>query len=228
MSVLARELDSYQRAVDAYQRRMNRYNRGVDAYRNTLVRDGAGNLLVVDGAGNVSAVDPSGRVIGAALPSGFNVQDYGMTGIPDTSAFRQLRQNPTSVGRETLTGVKKYEDSETGESYYYTEVDEGESGIRWDRLSSEWRLDKTIPGFTSGDDNWTPTTYEFSRDASTYLEAPAEWANKFRRRAPDPTAAQVRRAGMPSMAQIEGGLIGEVMRGGGVRQGVPAYRPRNK
>jgi hypothetical protein len=230
MSVLSRELDSYQRAVDAYQRRMNTYNRGVDAYRKTLVRDANGNLLVVDGNGNVSAVEPSGRVIGPSLPANFNIQDYGATSIPDTSAFRQLRQGePTESKRETLDKVYKYQDSETGEKYYYTQVDEGESGLRRERLTPDWRLEKEIPGryIDYGDGGgYERPTYIFSRDASSYLEAPPEWTDEFRRKAPDPTQAQVRRASQPSLAQIETGLIGQVMRGGGVRGGVPVYRPR--
>ena len=231
MSILSRELDSYQRAVDAYQRRLNSYNRGVDAYRKTLVRDANGNLLVVDGNGNVSAVEPSGRVIGPSLPANFNIQDYGATSIPDTSAFRQLRQGePIESKRETLDNVYKHQDSETGEEYYYTQVDEGESGIRQVRLlTPDWRLEKEIPGryIDYGDGGgYERATYQFSRDAASYLEAPPEWTDEFKRKAPDATAAQIRRAATPNWAQIEAGLIGQVMRGGGVRMGVPVYRPR--
>jgi hypothetical protein len=229
MSVLSRELDSYQRAVDAYQRRMNTYNRKVDAYRNTVVRDANGNLLVVDASGNVFSAGQDGGLTRSNLPGG-SLTDYGATPLPDDPRFRLLRQGePTEAKRETLDNVYKYEDYESGENYYYTEVDEGESGLRRERLTSDWQLDKVVPGrlIDGGDSSYQERpTYIFSRDASSYLEAPPEWTDEFRRKAPDPTQAQVRRASQPSLAQIETGLIGQVMRGGGVRGGVPVYRPR--
>lgn len=231
MSVLSRELDAYQRAVDAYQRRMNSYNRKVDAYRDTIVRDANGNMLVVNSSGGVQGVDPDGRLVRGSLPSG-TLADYGLTTLPDDPRFRLVRQgSPTESKRETLDKVYKYQDSETGEEYYYTQVDEGESGIRRERLSPEWRLEREVPGrWIDGGDSgyYERPTYVFSRDASTYLEAPPEWIAEFTRTAPDPTAAQVRRAATPNWAQIEAGLIGEVMRSKGVRGGVPVYRPRNR
>lgn len=230
MSVLSRELDSYQRAVDAYQRQLNSYNRGVQRYNDTLVRDADGNLLVVDSSGSVMKVDAEGRVTPGNLPSG-TVQDYGISAIPDESRFRMLRQGePTEANRETASGVMRYYDPESGEEYYYTLGAEQYEGSRsMDRLGPEWRMERRIPGQQAGwgdSEYYTPDTYEFSRDASVYLEKPQDWAKQFNRTAPDPTFAQVKRAGMPSMAQIEGGLIGEVMRGKGVRSGTPTYRPR--
>ena len=231
MSVLSRELDSYQRAVDAFQRRMNSYNRKVDAYRSTVARDVNGNMLVVNNAGQVQGVDADGKLVRGSLPSG-TLSDYGLTYLPDDKRFRLVRKGaPTEVKRETLNNVRKYQDSETGEEYYYTEIDEGESGIRRERLTPEWRLDKEVLGreVYDGDGSYRlPTTYEFSRDVSSYIESPPEWTGEFTRKAPDPTAAQVRQAATPNWAQIEAGLIGEVMRGKGVRSGVPVYRPRNK
>lgn len=229
MSVLARELDSYQRAVDAYQRQLNSYNRGVQRYNDTLVRDADGNLLVIDSSGNVQKVDAEGKVTPGALPSG-TLQDYGLSAIPDESRFRMLRQGePVESKRETLTGVQRFYDPESGQEYYYTlGPGYGDSGPGQERLSAEWRLERKIPGQQTGwgvSESYSPDTYEFSRDASIYMERPEEWAKQFTRKAPDPTFAQVKRAGMPSLAQIEGGLIGEVMRGKGVRYGVPAYRP---
>lgn len=231
MSVLSRELDSYQRAVDAFQRRMNSYNRKVDAYRSTVARDANGNMLVVDSAGRVQGVNADGKLVKGSLPSG-TLADYGLTPLPDDPRFRLVRQGaPTEVKRETLNNVRKYQDSETGEEYYFTQVDDGDYGTRTVRLTPEWRLEKEIPGSYEdyGDGGgYGPTTYQFSRDVSTYIESPPEWTGEFTGKAPDPTAAQVRQASTPNWAQIEAGLIGEVMRGKGVRSGVPVYRPRNK
>jgi hypothetical protein len=232
MSVLSRELDSYQRAVDAYQRQLNSHNRKVDAYRDTLVRDEAGNLLVVDSSGAVFSADSEGKLTRSGLPSGA-LSDYGLTEVPDDPRFRMLRQNPTKSERESRDDVRLFVDSETGEQYYYTLTPGyGDAGPTQERLGPEWRLEEALPqqmapGYGDSGGYYLPQQFRFSRDISGFTEKPPEWDREFNRQAPDPTAAQVRRAGMPTMAQIEGGLIGQVMRGGGVRQGVPAYRPRS-
>jgi hypothetical protein len=218
MSVLAREQDSYQRALEAYQRQINRYNRGVDKYKTTLVKDQNGNLLVIDGGGNVSAVNSGGALIGASLPRGFDQTAYGATNIPGGQGYRQLRQNPTEVKRESVTGVRKYSD----DSGYVSHLDFAGNPVY---ITPEWRLDAVVPGQDYGD--WvTPTTYNFSRDASTYMESPPEWKKTFDRKAPAATPAQVSKMNAPSLAEIESGLVGEVMKGKGVRYGVPVYRPR--
>lgn len=232
MSVLSRELDSYQRAVDAYQRQLNSYNRKVDAYQNTLVRDANGNLLVVDGSGAVLSADSEGKLTPSAAPSG-SLGDYGLTEMPDDNRFRLLRQNPTKSERESRDDVRLFVDSETGEQYYYTLTPGyGDAGPTQERLGPEWRLEealpqKMVPGYGDSGGYYEPQQFRFSRDISGFTERPPEWDREFNRQAPDPTAAQIRRASMPSMAQIEGGLVGEVMRSGGVRMGVPAYRPRS-
>lgn len=228
MSVLAREQDSYQRALEAYQRQINRYNRDVDKYKTTLVKDQNGNLLVIDGSGNVSAVNSGGALIGASLPRDFQLTNYGATDIPGGQGFRQLRQGPMEVKRETKTDVRKYVDYDTGQEYYYTwGPDWSDSGPSQVRLGPEWRIDKTVPGQVYGDTEG-PTTYIASRDASTYMESPPEWKKTFDRKAPSATPAQVSRMNAPSLAEVESGLIGEVMKGKGVRYGVPVYRPRNE
>lgn len=228
MSVLAREQDSYQRALEAYQRQINRYNRGVDKYKTSLVKDQNGNLLVIDGSGNVSAVNSGGALIGASLPRDFQLTNYGATDIPGGQGFRQLRQGPMEVKRETIADVRRFSDPDSGGSYYYTlEPNYGDSGPTHRQLSPEWRIDKTVPGQVYGDTEG-PTTYIASRDVSTYMESPPEWKKTFDRQAPSATPAQVSRMNAPSLAEVESGLIGEVMKGKGVRYGVPVYRPRNE
>jgi hypothetical protein len=231
MSVLSRELDSYQRAVDAYQRQLNSHNRQVDAYRNSLVRDANGNLLVVDSSRAVFSADSEGKLTPSGAPSGA-LSDYGLTELAEDPRFQMLRQNPTKSERESRDDVRLFVDSETGEQYYYTQrPDYGDFGPTRDHLGPEWRLEEVLPQkWVSGHGDsggYYEQQFRFSRDISGFTEKPPEWDREFNRQAPDATAAQVRRAGMPSMAQIEAGLIGQVMRGGGVRQGVPAYRPRS-
>ena len=227
MSVLGREQDSYQRALEAYQRQINRYNRSVDKYKTTLVKDQNGNLLVIDGSGNVSAVNSGGTLIGASLPQGFKLTNYGATDIPGGQGFRQLRQGPMEEKRETKSDVRRYQDYDSGQEYYYT-LDGpswGDMGPSQQRLGPEWRIDRTVPGQWYGDMEG-PTTYIASRDASTYMSAPPEWKKEFNRKAPSATLAQAAKVGAPSLAEVESGLIGEVMRGKGVRYGVPVYRPK--
>lgn len=228
MSVLAREVDAYQRALEAYQRRVNSYNRSVDRYKDTLVRDMNGRLLVINGNGDISAVDDEGKVISAALGPDFSPADYGSTTIPDSAFYSLLRQNPTGSQRETRNDVQRYYDGETGqEFYYYYGTEGGDGGGQQVKLGPEWTIGDKIPGFSSGD-SYGPDLYSASRDVSTYPDSPPEWTEEFNKKAPELTKAQSRRANSPSLADIETGLIGQVMKGSGVRYGVPVYTPRNK
>jgi hypothetical protein len=215
MSVLARELDSYQRAAQAYQRDVDRYNRQVDQYKETLVYDANGNMLVMYGGG-VYAVGPDGKLTPTRPPG--RVSDYGQSPIPEDPKFSALRQGePVGTRRELMENVQRFYDPETGQEYYYTWAPgSGDSGDVQNRLGPEWTVERKVPGFSSGD-NYSPDTYVMGMDVPTYMEKPPEWTKQFNRQAPDPTFAQVKRAGMPSLAQIEGGLIGQVLRGRGAR-----------
>lgn len=237
MSVLSRELDSYQRAVDAYQRKLNKHNRGVQRYQDTIARDGMGDMMVVDESGQVFRVDDAGKLTPTKLPEGKSLQDYGLSAIPDESRFRMLRVgDPVEQKRETRNDVQYVPGFTEGGmatdgSYLIPVTGGGDGGgANFAPLSPEWRMDHKIPGqhsYSNGDggDVYTPDLYQFSRDASTYMAAPAAFDEKFNRQAPDPSMAQARAAARPNMAMMEAGLIGEVMRGKGVRGGVPVYRP---
>lgn len=217
MSVLSRELDSYQRAAQAYQREVDRYNRQVDQYKETLVHDANGNMLVVSG-NRVYAVGPDGKLTPTSVPSG-SLGDYGTSPIPGDTRFNLLRQGaPVGTRRELMDGVSRYQDPESGREYYYTVSPSGNDGgsDTQNILGPEWTVEKKIPGF-SGESDSRPDMYVMGKDVPTYMDKPAEWAKQFTQQAPDPTFAQVARAGMPSLAQIEGGLIGQVLRGRGVR-----------
>lgn len=206
MTVLARELDAYQRALDVYQRHLKKHNKNVDAYNETLVKDANGNLMVVDAAGNVSSVDDAGRVIAAALPEGFAQTDYGTSAISG-SGYRMLRQQPIEANREEMLGLRKITD-ENGHQYY---VDRSGQYVN---ITPEWRLDGTTPAQETWD-SYTPESYNYSRDASTYMQKPAEWARKMRIQKPDPTTAQMARMARPTLAAVEAGLVGEIMKGKG-------------
>ena len=215
MSVLAREQDSYRRALEAYQRQINQYNRNVDKYKTTLVKDANGNLLVVDGGDGLHAVNSGGQLIAPSLPSGFNPEIYGRTPIPGGQGYLQLRQGPLEKKVETRTGLRQYSD-ESGT--YYMDAD-------WNLFRpgpfSGWKVEQT-----SGGDDYSPALYTATRDSSAYMAAPAEWTKTFDRKAPSATTAQLNKVDAPTLAAVEGGLVGEVMKGKGVRYGVPVYRPK--
>lgn len=170
MSVLARDLDAYNRALTAYQRRAGGYNRSVDQYNQSMVRDANGNILIqgmgggsagtdasdaVPDSSYLMAVDTTGKVISAKLAEGFNESAYGTSAIEGATGYRMLRQNPTGTA-----------------------------------------------------DN-----------KPTYQEKPEEWTEEFKGKAPDPTYGQIKKASAPSLAAQEAGLIGEVIKGGGLKTG---------
>lgn len=217
MSVLSRELDSYQRAAQAYQREVDKHNRRVDQYKETLVHDANGNMLVARG-GRVYAVSADGKLIPTSVPNG-SAADYGRSPIPGDTRFELLRQGaPVGTRRELMEGVSRYQDPESGSDYYYTVNSSGMDGGSDTRnvLGPEWTVENVIPGF-SGESNSRPDMYVMGKDVPAYMDKPPEWTQQFTQTAPDPTFAQVKRAGMPSLAQIEGGLIGQVLRGRGAR-----------
>lgn len=64
-----------------------------------------------------------------------------------------------------------------------------------------------------------------ARDVDAYNRAlaayqrKADWTQTFDKKAPDPTKAEIRQASRPSLAQQEAGLVGEVIRAGGLKTG---------
>lgn len=222
MSVLSREIDAYQRALDAWQRQANKHNRKVDAYQQSMVRDDQGRQLVQYG-GRVFAVDPAtGALAPAETAPG---AQYGLTDLPGNPGILALRQNPIGTREETMSGALRTEDE--GRQYYYTrDFSGGEGGEVRTELGPEWRLASEQAGQYQSADSYDAPTYTLTRDVGVYPEAPGA-IEGFNRQAPNPSMAQARAARRPSLAQIEAGLIGQVIRGGGVRQGVPAYRPRS-
>lgn len=219
MSVLSRELDTYNRALAAYNRDVRRHNALGKVYNDSIVRDQNGNPVVVSGSdgawGVPQAVDAEGRVIGANLISGFNAEGFGKSDIG--SGYNMLRQNPTSSTRETKTGVMRAAD-ENGASYYYELGAPDSDGARQQvRLNGDWQIAKTNPGVQVGYDEMSQPTYDLYRDIGTYPGNPGEWTKQFGMQAPDPSFSQIRKAGQPSLAQMEGGLIGEVIAGRGAR-----------
>lgn len=219
MSVLSRELDTYNRALAAYNRDVRKHNALGKAYNDSIVRDQNGNPVVASGQpgawGAPQAVDADGRVIGANLISGFNADAYGKTDAG--SGYSMLRQNPISSARETKSGVMRGVD-EDGTSFYYELGQPDWEGTRQQvRLNGDWQVAKVNPGAQLSYDEVAPTTYDLYRDNNVYPDNPGAWTRKFDMQAPDPSFSQIRKSGQASLAQLEGGLIGEVIAGRGAR-----------
>lgn len=213
MSVLAREIDAYQRAVDQYNRSLRTHNKGVDSYNGSLVRGPDGEPIIVDQNYNL---------IQGQLPPGQTANTYGRTELESAAGKYVLRQNPTSTTTETLSGAR-YSPGAADEGgvtdpahYYTTSGTDPEGNPIINRLGPEWRV-------TKRNDFGEDSAFDMARDVSTFQAKPGEFS-KTLEGAPKFTLAELHRAQMPSLAAIEAGLIGEAMRGSGLKSGVRVQR----
>lgn len=235
MSVLARDLDAYNRALMAYQRKAGRHNKSVDQYNASIMRDPTGNPYVYGGAYDplgpnsgqfYTADQATGKLSAAAAPAGY----AGMTGIPESPGYSMLRTNPTVTQVKTMAnvykgggGVDEYGNKQP--EYFYVAGAPDAEGNPTQRVidASKVRVVDQQEGAeqagTEGEVLRAPTTYTIEYDESNFLEKPADWTETFDKKAPDPTKAQVAQAARPSLAQQEMGLIGEVIRGKGLKSG---------
>lgn len=235
MSVLARDLDAYNRALQAYQRKAGTFNRGVDQYNASIMRDPTGNAYVYGGeydplgpnSGQFYTADKtSGKLSGATAPTGY----AGMTGIADSPGYSMLRQNPTAKQTKTMANVYKGgggvdEDGNKQPEYFYVAGAADADGNATQRRidASKVRVIDQKEGAEQTDNDGgilrAPTTYTIEYDESSFQEKPGEFTETFDKKAPDPTKAQLAQAARPSLAQQEAGLIGGVIKGKGLKTG---------
>lgn len=235
MSVLARDLDAYNRALKAYQRKVGTFNKGVDQYNASVMKDPAGNTYVYGGeydplgpnSGQFYTADKtSGNLSAATAPAGY----AGMTGIPDSPGYSMLRQNP--IGKQTKTMANVYkggggvdEEGNKQPEYFYAPgpVDaEGNATQRRIDASKVRVIDQKEGAEQTDNDGGiqrAPTMYTIEYDENSFQDKPGEWTETFDKKAPDPTKAQVAQAVRPSLAEQEAGLIGEVIKGKGLKTG---------
>lgn len=222
MSVLARDLDAYKRALEIYQRKVARHNAKASQYDQSMAKDANGNNLIQDANGNLKAADSTGALVDAKLPEGFDRKKYGASEIPDAPGYFALRQNPTGQHTEEVSGAYRIADPDTGVESYYTPVAQSsDSGATRQRVEGEgWQVKRENSTPYSGPysaENQSPTTYDLTRQVPEYLARPDAFTEQFSQKAPSYTKAMAAAASRPSYAQQEAGLIGEVMRGRGVR-----------
>ena len=235
MSVLARDIDAYNRALAAYQRRASSYNSGVGKYNESFVRDPSGNPYVYSGeydpaganTGQFYTADKvSGQLTDAEAPANY----AGMTANPDSPPYSMVRQNPTGKDTKTFTGATK---GGGGTDRYGNPIPEyfylpGERdpaspmGTPEARQldASKVRVVAVTEGARSGMGGGGIPTYTIEYDVNSFIDKPGEFTETFDKKAPDPTKAQLDRAGQPSLAQQEMGLISEVLRSKGLKTGL--------
>ena len=231
MSVLARDIDAYNRALEAYQRRAGSYNSGVSKYNESFVRDPSGNPYVYGGeydpaganSGQFYTADKtSGQLAEVDAPASY----AGMTANTDSPGYSMLRQNPTNKETKTITGaIKAGGGSQFGvpqPEYFYVQGPSDSEGNSTQRRfdASKVRVVNQTEGTRSGMGSASPTTYTIEYDVNSFIDRPGEFTETFDKKAPDPTKAQLDRAGQPSLAQQEMGLISEVLRSKGLKTGL--------
>ena len=235
MSVLARDLDAYNRALAAYQRKAGSYNSAVDRFNTSFVRDPSGNPYAYSGeydpagfnSGQFYTADKaSGQLTEAEAPAEY----AGMTANTDSPGYSMLRQNPTGKETKIFTGATKGGGGTDGwgrpipEHFYLPGVpDPGNprGPVTSRRLdASKVRVVEKTEGARSGMGGAGIPTYTIEYDVNSFQDKPGEWTETFDKKAPDPTKAQVVQAGRASLAQQEMGLIGEVLRSKGLKTGI--------
>lgn len=229
MPVLARDIDAYNRALAAYQRRAGSYNSGVAKYNDSMVRDPSGNPYIYSGeydpmgpnTGQFYTADTAGKLTEATAPAEY----AGMTAVPESPPYSMLRKNPIGKETKTFTGATK---GGGGTDRYGNPIPEyfyipgGPPGPRGTPTSKQLDASKVrVVAVTEGAKGMGGSipTYTIEYDVNSFLNKPGEFTETFDKKAPDPTKAQLDRAGQPSLAQQEMGLIGEVLRSKGLKTG---------
>lgn len=211
MSVLARDIDAYQRAVDQYKRQMGAHNAEIAAYNNTVASQNDQPLVVNNGLVYVVNADGSlGNAVGSLGDGTYNFKSYDLTPIEGSSGFSLIRKNPTAVNTNTVTGTYVAPQPDVGiyDPLYYVTTPEGYTTAYTPSPDSQLTVD--------------PATGTFSVVETTQVfpDKPGDFAAELKAKRPDPTLAQMRKMNQPGLAaQERGGLIGDVLRGNGLAGG---------
>ena len=231
MSVLARDVDAYNRALSAYQRKAAGHIRVAGAYTKSITQDASGNPYVY--RGDYDPLGPNNgqyythnqttqKATPAAKPAGY----AGMTPIEKAPGYFLVRQNPSSKQTKTMTNVFKGgggvdEDGNKKPEYFFTHSGDTQRVIEASKVRVvDQKEGVNYPGSGDGDGpDKTPTTYTIEYDENSFLDRPPDWNETFDKKAPDPTKAEIRQASRLSLAQQEAGLVGEVIRGRPLKTG---------
>ena len=226
MSVLARDVDAYNRALSAYKRRAAGHIRVAGAYTKSITQDASGNPYVY--RGDYDPLGPNNgqyythnqtteKATPAAKPAGY----AGMTPIEKAPGYFLVRQNPSSKQTKTMSNVFKGgggvdEDGNKKPEYFFTHSGDTQRVIEASKVRVVDQKEGQPQGPGEGN---SPTTYTIEYDENSFLSRPPDWTQTFDKKAPDPTKAEIRQASRPSLAQQEAGLVGEVIRGRPLKTG---------
>lgn len=224
-SVLANDMDAYQRAFETYKRRAQSYNGSImkDANGNTYL---FGTNYVSSGGGQI---DEAGFPVYGSSPNAVNPQGFYAKGV----APQAYDPNP-QVANKTTGVVGSTRDNPTG-YVGLTNTDDGRYALA--RTRAQTYKPVTLEGITQiggkyyyGDNQLDPSKVEIKalpkarpRDAQLYTatyQAPDTFVEKpetFTMQAPEGTQAQGRRMTQGGLADQERGLIGEVMASKGIK-----------
>jgi len=231
VSVLARDVDAYNRALSAYQRKAAGYNRVADVYRQSITQDASGNPYVYRGD-----YDPLGPNDGQYYTYNQTTQKTnpvdkptgyaGMTAIEGSPGYSLVRQNPSGKQTKTMANVYKAgggfdEDGNKKPEYFYTRDGDNQRVIDASKVRVlDQKEGVDYPGSGGGDGpDRTPTTYTIEYDENSFADRPPDWNETFDKKAPTATKAQIKQASRLSLAQQEAGLVGEAIRGRGLKTG---------
>lgn len=184
MTVLARELDEYQRALDTYARQARGFNNKQKAFQDSVLKDANGNIYLASDDGTVYLAPPGGGEASRAdLPGDDSgLYQYGLT--PSSQAGYSFVRDPSKspgAKQEVRTGV-------------------------W--LRGRWSGGDALgPGWSQRIWNGPATRW----DPNSFSKDPGEWT-KTQPTAPEYAEAAARRMARPSLAAQEGGLISDVIR----------------
>lgn len=210
MSVLARDIDAYQRAVDQYRRQMGAHNAQIAAYNNSVVSQNDQPLVVNNGLVYVVNSDGTlGNAVGAVGDGTYDFQPYDLTQIEGSSGYSLVRKNPTATNTNTVTGSYIEMVNDNGvQNNFYVPTPDGSVASYQPPPGSQITLDPATSTFTV-----VETTQVFP-------DKPGDFTAELKAKKPDPTLAQMRKINQPALAaQERGGLIGDVIRGNGLAGG---------
>lgn len=220
MGVLARELASYQSAVDQYQRNAQGFNSSLleDANGNILIFTNGQYYTVPMSGGNATPFSGTFTTKDGKTITGDQLASYGMTASSGDPNVQLLRQNPTGSTTNTVTGLRAVQD-EYGNTSYYTVDFDGNYAMYTPKPGTVVKYEM-VPASNPEE----APTYKAIETQYQYIGEPGD----FTRKPPDPTNAQIRRMNQGTWADAErlSGLDNGIIMSGGLKGGLrPPPKP---
>lgn len=219
MGTLSRDLDAYQRALAIYQRRGNSYNRSIAQDPNGnpyLIQksdyDPARAYATSDGAGVQGLIKMANKNTGAVSAATDAPAFVGATDNGDPN-FLLLRQNPRGYESKVFSGVRKSGGGVDDNGYPIPEQFYINGPADSEGYATAIPVDMNKAKVLGQPDENGNYTIEYQ--VPKFADKPDD----FNMKAPNPSAAEIKRDQRPSVVAQEGGLIGEVLASRGIKSG---------